>query len=520
MASNSLIPPYIQTNANNLSYGLGGEVPPEIALQEQALNRKQQIANLLLQRGMQSPQGQMVGRFYVAPSPVQGVAQLANVLAGGYLTHRNDEARKGLADQNRSMTADAIQSYMDKTSPKPVTMPAEGPGVPQWDLSPGEGMTPEQLAEMQPDGLTMQENLDDLYIKGARPYFKEGPRPTNTVMQPPSEQDKRQALIEAMTSQIPGLRQFATLEAQQKLARDEHAAQREFQASQQAQTRADANYNREQDRIVRREGIASNEGMRIEQMKQNAALLQMQIDSRERIGQNSDDLKRELAANKAEIDKAAQARDADLKRELADGRNQTLRELAELKAGATADKPMAPTALRLQQEELDAIGSASSTNADLLAIERQIDSGALKLGLAENAMSRGKNYLGLGDENSRNFSSFKATLEAQRNNSLRLNKGVQTEGDAVRAWNELMESINDPSVVKQRLQEIQRINARAIDIRKANINTIRQEYHKGPMDFSQYESQPAAVGQGSPASGSFSDADKEKRYQEWKKSQR
>ena len=235
MASNSLIPPYIQTNANNLSYGLGGEVPPEIALEEQALNRKQQIANLLFQRGMQSPQGQMVGRFYVAPNPMQGVAQLANVLAGGYITHRNDEARKGLAEKNRSMTADAIQAYMDNTSPKAVTGEAHGPGAPEFDMTPSEALSaspmtadsiPGNLNEPMPDGMTLGENLDDLYLKRAKPYYKEGPRPTGVTYQEPTEEMSRKALIGAMSSQIPGLRQFATLDSQMKAAKLEHEATR------------------------------------------------------------------------------------------------------------------------------------------------------------------------------------------------------------------------------------------------------------------------------------------------------
>src|SRR6187549_194316 len=64
---------------------------PEIALQEQALNRKQQLANVLMQRALQPAQGQMAGRFYVPPSLAQGLAQLGTAGLGAYLTHRNDE---------------------------------------------------------------------------------------------------------------------------------------------------------------------------------------------------------------------------------------------------------------------------------------------------------------------------------------------------------------------------------------------------------------------------------------------
>jgi len=159
---------------------------------------------------------------------------------------------------------------------------------------------------------------------------------------------------------------------------------------------------------------------------------------------------------------------------------------------ATAKLPA--SALKLQQEELDALGSASSLNADLGAIGGQIATGGLKLGPIENLESRAKNATGLSDENSRNFASFKATLERLRNESLRLNKGVQTEGDSQRAWNELIENIGDSGVVAQRITEIQAINKRAADLRRMNVDAIRSNFGVKPFDTSGYENQPATVG--------------------------
>lgn len=157
-------------------------------------------------------------------------------------------------------------------------------------------------------------------------------------------------------------------------------------------------------------------------------------------------------------------------------------------------KPMPATALKMQQENLDAIGIASGTQADLTALEKQIDSGTLKFGLVSNLVSKGKNMAGMSDENSRNFASFKSSLEKMRNDSLRLNTGVQTDGDAQRAWNELFENINDIGVVKQRLGEIKRLNARAVQLRKMNVDNIRANYGKDPTDTDRYENQEAALG--------------------------
>lgn len=165
--------------------------------------------------------------------------------------------------------------------------------------------------------------------------------------------------------------------------------------------------------------------------------------------------------------------------------------------GGPKDKASAPLptqALRLQQAEVDAISGASAINADLAAVRSQIETGKLKLNLASNLAGQARNFIGVSDENSRNLATFKATLERLRNESLRLNKGVQTEGDAVRAWNELFANINDSAVVKQRLNEIEATNARAIDFRKMNIDNIRNNYSAGPLDLSGQQNQAPAIG--------------------------
>jgi hypothetical protein len=151
-------------------------------------------------------------------------------------------------------------------------------------------------------------------------------------------------------------------------------------------------------------------------------------------------------------------------------------------------------ALKLQQAELDAIGTAAGITADLGGVIKQIDDGKLKLGFFRNLQSEGRQLVGANDEVSKAYGSFKATLEKLRNDSLRLNKGVQTEGDAQRAWNEVLTRINDPEFVKQRLGEIQTINERAVNLRKMNVDAIRGNYGASPMDTSGYQNVPAAVG--------------------------
>lgn len=164
--------------------------------------------------------------------------------------------------------------------------------------------------------------------------------------------------------------------------------------------------------------------------------------------------------------------------------------------GATSLKPLPAPALKMQQQSLEAISTASNTQADLSAIQSQIDTGKLKFGPVSNLTNRGLNALGMSTEESRNFSSFKSSLEKLRNDSLRLNTGVQTDGDAQRAWNELFENISDTDVVKQRLAEIKKLNERAVVQHKLNIDGIRANYGQSGLDTSAYETQGSALGAG------------------------
>jgi len=163
------------------------------------------------------------------------------------------------------------------------------------------------------------------------------------------------------------------------------------------------------------------------------------------------------------------------------------------------NKGLPQSALKMQQEALDAIATASATQADLSAIEKQIKDNKLDFGMVSNATNSAINALGVSTESSRNFASFKSTLEKLRNDSLRLNAGVQTDGDAQRAWNELFNNINDKGVVKQRLAEIKRINSRAVDLKKLNVDQIRTNFNQDPLDTSRYELQPAALSGGGKA---------------------
>jgi hypothetical protein len=182
-------------------------LPPELATEAQTLNRKQQMANYLIQQGLQPAQGQMVGGWYVPPSPIQGLAGLAQVAMGAYGTSRNDQARKDLSGKSNQMLMDAMQRY--KAASGPVT--TEGPRptaqvMPQ--PQPGVGLAPQPTQQ---------------------PVTTELPGPGAPVSTPRSPEDQRQAIVEhLMLNQHPQAQKIGQLLAQQQAVAQEHGLQREF----------------------------------------------------------------------------------------------------------------------------------------------------------------------------------------------------------------------------------------------------------------------------------------------------
>jgi hypothetical protein len=91
---------------------VGGNVPPEILQQQQALNRQQQMAQLLMQQGQQMPSGQMVSGRYVAPSFFQYAAPLFQTYMGSRMAEKGDKQALEMAKQLRQQYADEMQNYL------------------------------------------------------------------------------------------------------------------------------------------------------------------------------------------------------------------------------------------------------------------------------------------------------------------------------------------------------------------------------------------------------------------------
>lgn len=164
------------------------------------------------------------------------------------------------------------------------------------------------------------------------------------------------------------------------------------------------------------------------------------------------------------------------------------RELASIKNSASASNSLPLGALRIQNDILDSFDAAKNAQDLSQSIIKKIDSGTLDLGAISNLGYKSRNLAGYSTPKSIAFGNLQTSLEKLRNATLLLHKGVQTEGDAVRAMNEITNSINDPKLLKSNMENLNSLNLRASEIQKQKLNAVRANYGVEPYDFGQIES--------------------------------
>ena len=510
-------------------YGYTGQMSPEAAVAEQALNRRRLITNMLMQRGMQPRQGQMAGRFYVAPSPLQHVTDLASILAGVWGNKNIEDEQGQIIRKDQQGVQDYIKNWNAKRQQVADAMTQAPAGPPQAP----EAQTPP--FGPRPDGPYQGEvgavPMPDVGVQSAAPPSLSQPRasiagqlnmegldmgnvqPADMSQMAQTQSPPVQPTSEPAPAQVPGP-QKPTMDDLADLLTHQHPQVRAYGAMLAQQMYREQDYARGQANKDREFGL-SERGLDARTAETRAlrestdAYRQAQLGTQlTGMGLNAEhnraleNIARENAGNTKELKKTEIGSRADIAKQ----HDETLKTIAGMKQQSKGRLPT--SALKMQNEELDAIGAASSIKADMASIRSQIESGKLKLGPMSNLAGQARNYIGMSDDNSRNLASFTASLEKMRNESLRLNKGVQTEGDAVRAWDELVANMNDPKLVQQRLAEIEAMNDRAVNLRQMNIESIRQNFGVDPLDTTGYQQQPAAVGGnkgGGPAVGIVED---------------
>lgn len=164
-------------------------------------------------------------------------------------------------------------------------------------------------------------------------------------------------------------------------------------------------------------------------------------------------------------------------------------------ATGAAPKPveLPARALGLVDEASQAIAATEASEALVTNAIQALRDGKVQLGALRNAESRARNFTGASDANSLAFADLQQTFEKIRNNYLLLAKGVQTEGDAQRAWNsEIGENVqNDNKLALQQLQKAQAMLVRAKAAQQTRINTVRANY--GGAEPAQEDNDPLGL---------------------------
>jgi hypothetical protein len=186
---------------------VGGNLPPEILQQQQALNRQQQMAQLLMQQGMNQPQGQMVSGRYVAPSFFQYAAPLAQLYAGTRLAEKGDKAAIELAQKLRETQSKEIEQFGElmKTDPAAAYRLAAQSYVPELRATGVKKMMPEEvtLGEGQKRFMVMPDGTTRVVAQGEEKFKPPLQVDTGTTIEFRDPRDPTKVLQVIPKSQMP-----------------------------------------------------------------------------------------------------------------------------------------------------------------------------------------------------------------------------------------------------------------------------------------------------------------------------
>jgi hypothetical protein len=157
---------------------------------------------------------------------------------------------------------------------------------------------------------------------------------------------------------------------------------------------------------------------------------------------------------------------------------------------ARIGKTLPATLIKSEDEDFTALSNLGGVETDIDFFIDAVREGNLEVGYGEDIQAAFGN-LGImrqymdaeSKEKLANYNAFERWKQTYVNESLRLNKGPQTEGDAQRAMKEL-EAAKTPEDVLRVLQDLKKTNAREVKFRKEQINRRRSTADVDPYDFS------------------------------------
>jgi hypothetical protein len=126
-------------------YGIiASGLPPELDAEMRGLTRRQALAEAMLKQSQQAPQGQMAGRFYVSPSPLQGIAQMVQSYVANKRLDDGDRKMGDVGRRYQSGVADAMVNYQRTKAGDPGRAPV---------------LDPQETEQMADQGTPMPENV-------------------------------------------------------------------------------------------------------------------------------------------------------------------------------------------------------------------------------------------------------------------------------------------------------------------------------------------------------------------------
>jgi len=156
------------------SIGADNPLAPEYL----ALERQKKIADLLMQKGQQLPEGQMVSGHYVAPSFTQQLNPLLNAYMGGNMAEQTEQKTAKLAQMLRGQQEQTVQSFINANTPAEKFAVATSSNAPSWLQSLGaEMLKPQKVGE---GDVISQLNLA---TGQQEPILKGNPKDTRTEKQ-------------------------------------------------------------------------------------------------------------------------------------------------------------------------------------------------------------------------------------------------------------------------------------------------------------------------------------------------
>lgn len=132
-----------------------------------ALERQKKIADLLMQKGQEQPQGQMVSGHYVAPSWAQQINPLVNSYVGSNLASQNEAKTADLAKLLRGQGVDEINKFNDllQTDPQKAYQFAATATNPTLQKAGLDNMLPKAPLIVPQGSAVLKQNPDKSYTQ-------------------------------------------------------------------------------------------------------------------------------------------------------------------------------------------------------------------------------------------------------------------------------------------------------------------------------------------------------------------